>query len=251
MSATTTGGAPDGVPLLLLHPFPLSSEAFAAQMSLSARVIAPDHRGFGNGARTDGSAVTMEAYARDALAVLDQLGVERCVVGGVSMGGYVAMAILRIAPARVSGLILMDTKAGADDEDARAARETTAKKVLAEGLDPLIPGMLKRLVAPGSAATDQVEKLIRRAATPEGVASASRGMALRPDSRDTLKVYRGPTLVLFGEEDQFTGLDEARTLADLVPNATLVTIPNAGHLAHLEAPDEVNAALIDFLSRVA
>ncbi len=240
-------GPGSGPPLLLLHAFPLSSEAFRPQLSLPARVIAPDHRGFGKGEPTDGTAVTMDQYARDALAVLDALDVRRCVVGGVSMGGYVAMALLRIAPERVTGLILMDTKAGADDEAGRAARETTAKKALAEGLDVLIPGLLKRLVAPGSAATDQVEALIRKAATPAGVASASRGMALRPDSRPTLASFRGPALVVFGEQDQFTGLDEAKTLADLTPGATLVTIPNAGNLAHIESPAAVNAAIAPFL----
>jgi pimeloyl-ACP methyl ester carboxylesterase len=166
------------------------------------------------------------------------------------MGGYTAMALLRIAPERVAGLILMDTKATADDDEGRAAREKTAEKALAEGLDPLIPGMLKRLVAPGSAATATVEALIRTAATPAGVASASRGMALRPDSRDTLRAYRGPALVVFGEQDQFTGLDEARALTGLIDGATLVTIPNAGHLAHIEAPAPVNAALAAFLDRV-
>jgi len=240
-------GPRSGPPLLLLHAFPLSSEAFRPQLSLPARVIAPDHRGFGKGEPTDGTAVTMERYARDALAVLDALDVRRCVVGGVSMGGYIAMALLRIAPERVAGLILMDTKAGADDEAGRAARETTAKKALEEGIDGWIPGMLKRLVAPGSAATAEVEALIRKAATPAGVASASRGMALRPDSRDTLKAFRGRALVLFGEQDQFTGLDEANALADLIPGATLATVPNAGHLAHIEAPAKVNDAIARFL----
>jgi len=258
MPSITTGGRAtwyhdtgpgSGPPLLLLHAFPLSSEAFRAQHALPARVIAPDHRGFGTSDPTDGAAVTMERYARDALAVLDALGVRRCVVGGVSMGGYVAMALLRIAPDRVTGLILMDTKPGADDDEARAGRNKTAERALTQGVEVLIPGMLKRLVAPGSAATGAVEALIRRDATPAGVASASRGMALRPDSGPTLRAYRGPALVLFGEQDQFTGLDEAKALAGLIDGAALVTIPNAGHLAHLEAPAKVNEALAGFLQR--
>jgi pimeloyl-ACP methyl ester carboxylesterase len=240
-----------GPPLLLLHAYPLSSEAFRAQVGdVPARIVAPDHRGFGRSEPTNGRAVPMEAYASDALGVLDALGIDRCVVGGVSMGGYVAMALLHVAPERVAGLVLLDTQANEDDEDTRAGREKTATKALEQGIEVLIPPMLDRLLAPGSHARDEVADLIRASATPEGVASALRGMALRPDSSPVLAKYAGPSLLIFGEEDKFTGLDKAEALLELLPGAMSVRVPRAGHLAHLEAPDVVNRALATFLARL-
>jgi pimeloyl-ACP methyl ester carboxylesterase len=242
----------EGIPVLLLHAFPLSGEMFDAQvgaLSSQARFLVPDQRGFGRTAAGEGPA-TMEGMAEDALAVLDQLGIDSAVVGGVSMGGYVALALLRRDPGRVRGLILADTQVAADDAAASVARELLAHEVLAGGMEVLVERQLPRLVAPS--APLQVRTRLAamiRANPPAGAAAALRGMALRVDARDILARFGGPTLVVVGAEDGITPPAKARAMADLVPGAMLVEIPGAGHLANVEAPAAFNAALRTFLAQ--
>ncbi|MGO9831412.1 MAG: alpha/beta fold hydrolase [Myxococcaceae bacterium] len=241
-----------GVPLLLLHAFPLSGAMFAPQLqalSGQARFLVPDFRGFGQSAVGEGPS-TMDGLAEDALLLLDHLGITSAVVGGVSMGGYAALALLRRDPGRVRGLLLADTQVGADDEAARAARETLAAEVLRAGMEVLVQRQLPRLLsasAPASLRAHLAELL--RTTPPEGAAAALRGMALRPDSRDILARFGGPVRVAVGTEDVLTPPAKARELASLVPEATLVELPGAGHLANLEAPEAFNRALARFLQR--
>jgi pimeloyl-ACP methyl ester carboxylesterase len=240
------------VPVLLLHAFPLSGEMFHAQvsgLSKRARFVVPDHRGFGKSPPGSGPA-TMEALAQDALALLDHLGIDAAVVGGVSMGGYAALALLRADPRRVRGLVLADTQVSADDDTGRAAREELARAVLAGGMDVLVERQLPRLLSPGAPAAvrARVEAMIRTNA-PVGAAAALRGMALRVDGRDILARFGGPTLVVVGSDDAVTPREKARAMADLVPGSELVEIPGAGHLANIEAPAPFNAALGRYLAR--
>jgi pimeloyl-ACP methyl ester carboxylesterase len=240
-----------GLPVLLLHAFPLNGEAFAKQVkALSGRYrfILPDHRGFGRSGLGQGP-TEMERLAQDALGLLDALKVESAVVGGVSMGGYAAMALLREDAGRVRGLVLVDTQAGADDEAARARRETSAREALEKGVEPVVQAMVPRLVAagPDSEVGREVAALIRTA-SPAGIAAAQRGMALRPDNKDILARYAGPALVVVGEKDVITPLEKAKQLADLVSGARLEVIPNAGHLPNQEQPEQFNAVLDSFLS---
>lgn len=239
-----------GLPLLLLHAFPLSGAMYDAQLealSGQARLIIPDMRGFGRSTKGDGPAL-METLAEDALALLDALDIGAAVVGGLSMGGYVALALLRRDPGRVRALVLADSQVGADDEAARARRETLAEHVLLRGADVLVESQLPRLLS-GSAAEatrTRVAGMIRTT-SPQGAAAALRGMALRPDARDILSRFGGPLLVVVGAEDALTPPDKARAMAALVPKATLVEIAGAGHLSNLEAPERFNQALADFL----
>jgi len=204
-----------------------------------ARFIVPDLRGFGGSSVGPGPS-EMSAMADDVLGLLDHLGVGPAVVGGVSMGGYVSLALLRNDPGRVRALMLADTQTSADDEQARANREMTARDVLAKGSAALLPGVAK-LLGPGASAElrGQVAGWIT-AGVPEGLAAAQRGMALRPDSRD----------IVVGADDVLTPPAKARAMAELVPGAELVEIPGAGHLANLEQPAAFNAALDRFLARV-
>jgi pimeloyl-ACP methyl ester carboxylesterase len=239
-----------GFPVLLLHAFPLSGAMFDAQvaaLSGQVRLIVPDHRGFGASTIGEGPA-TMDQLAEDALSLLDHLGIGTAVVGGVSMGGYASLAVLRRDPGRVRGLALIDTQVGADDETARAARETLAQDVLRLGTEVLVERQLPRLLGPS--ATEEVRARVAemvRANSPAGVAAALRGMALRVDSRDILSRFSGPVLVVVGAEDALTPPEKARAMANLAPQATLVEIPNAGHLSNLEAPELFNGALERFL----
>jgi pimeloyl-ACP methyl ester carboxylesterase len=243
-----------GVPLLLLHAFPLSGAMFDAQaeaLSGLGRLVTPDHRGFGESGLGQGPA-TMEVLAEDALALLDSLGIGAAVVAGVSMGGYVALALLRRDPGRVLGLVLADSQVGTDDEAARERRETLAQDVLHRGTDVLVETQLPRLLSSGASASLRlrVAELIRTA-SPAGAAAALRGMAERVDGRDILSRFSGPVLVVVGAEDSLTPPEKARAMAALVPQAELLEIPGAGHLSNVESPEAFNQALGRLLRRLS
>ena len=241
-----------GPPVVLLHAFPLLGEMFDPQWSAlagRARFIVPDLRGFG-GSGTGAGPSEMGAMADDVLALLDHLGVDSAVVGGVSMGGYASLALLRNDPGRVRALILADTQTAADDAEARVRRETSAQEVLAKGSTALLPSVARLL---GPSASPELRARVSAwitAQSPEGLAAAQQGMALRPDARDILARFGGPVLVLVGRDDVLTPPAKARAMAELVPGAELVEIPAAGHLANLEQPEAFNAALGRFLDRV-
>ena len=237
---------------MLLHAFPLDGEMFEPQWTAlggRARFIVPDLRGFG-GSSVGAGPSEMGAMADDVLALLDHLGVGSAVVGGVSMGGYVSLALLRNDPGRVRGLVLADTQTAADDATGREGRETTARGLLERGTTTLLP-TVDRLLGPSAPAElrARVSGWITGGSA-EGLAAAQRGMGLRPDSRDILARFGGPVLVLVGRDDVITPLPKARAMAELVPGAELVEIPDAGHLANLEKPEAFNAALGRFLDRI-
>ena len=242
-----------GLPVLLFHAFPLNGGAFEAQVAALKhryRFLLPDVRGFGGSTLGEGP-TEMSRIARDGLAVLDALGLETAVVGGVSMGGYAAMALLREDASRVRGLLLIDTQVGADDEAGRAKRETQAEDALARGVQSVLENNLPKLIAqPVDSALGREVAGLMRQGTPEGIAAALRGMGLRHDSKDMLARFAGPTLVVVGEKDQVTPLEKARQMADLVSGAQLEIIPAAGHLPNQENPEAFNRVLDAFLSRL-
>jgi len=193
----------------------------------------------------------MKIIARDALALLDHLGIREAVVGGVSMGGYAAMALLREDAGRVKGLVLIDTHPAADDEDGKARREESARAVLERGPEVLIDAMLPKLLAPSAsdALRNEVQEIIF-ANSAAGCAAAQRGMARRPDSREVLSRYAGPALVVVGEQDALVPPAKAKAMAELMSGAALVELPGAGHLSNLETPSEFNRALESFLAQI-
>jgi pimeloyl-ACP methyl ester carboxylesterase len=250
---TVSGSGPA---LLLLHAFPLGHFMWQAQADALAgaqRVIRFDARGFGASAAGAGP-LTMERIADDAAALLDHLGVERAAVGGCSMGGYAALAFARLHPARLRALYLQDTRAGADAEQAKANRAALAARVLAEGSRAALEAFLPKLLG----ATTQreqpalVAQLAERilATAPRAIADALHGLTLRPDAGPSLTGVRVPTLVLVGAEDVLTPPAESEAIAAAIPGARLVVVPRAGHLANLEQPGAVNAALVDWLAWV-
>jgi pimeloyl-ACP methyl ester carboxylesterase len=245
----------DGEPLLLLHAFPLGLFMWDAQVEALAatrRVVRFDARGFG-GSSAAGGPLTMERIADDGALLLDHLGIDKAVVGGCSMGGYAAFAFVRRHPQRLAGLVLQDTRAGADTAEARANRAALAAKVLAEGASAAVDAFLPKLVGETThRERPAVVALVRErilATPPQAIASALQGLAARADSRETLPTIAVPTLVLVGAEDVLTPPHEAVTMAAAIPRARLDVIPAAGHLANLESPDAVNAALRAFLGR--
>jgi 3-oxoadipate enol-lactonase len=244
-----------GPVILLLHAFPLSGTMWRHQLTRLGgryRLIVPDLRGFGATDAPPGP-VSMDQYADDAAALLAHLGVARAAVVGLSMGGYIAFALWRRHAERVAALVLADTKAGADGDEARAARETNARLAEEAGVgavaDKLIPG----LIAPDApqALRDELRAIIT-ANSADGVAGALRGMALRPDSTPDLARINVPTLAIVGERDGLTPPAEAQRIVDGVAAGLgeLAVIPGVGHLSALEAPEAFSAALERFLDRV-
>ncbi len=217
-----------------------------APLSERLRLITPDQRGLGRSPlpETDREP-NLDDAARDVVALLDRLELDKVVLGGCSMGGYLTMAVLRVAPERVGGLVFIDTKATADTPDAAQTRHDLAARVEAEGTgwlpDTLTPGLLAEKARPEGA--ERLRELITTQ-PPSGVAWAARAMAARPDSVETLRSADVPALVVVGEEDGLTPLDAANTLVETLPDATLVVLPEAGHLTPLEDPAGVVEAIL-------
>lgn len=241
-----------GLPVLLFHAYPLNAELFRPQITALKdrfRFLVPDMRGFGQSGPADGP-TTMRRMAQDGLALLDALGIERAVIGGVSMGGYVSMALVREDASRVLGLVLASTQARADTDEARANRETLAAQVEQEGIQPVIDAMVPKLVnVERSGCGPSVTGLIQ-AATPAGIAAAQRGMAQRADSREVLARFAGPALVIVGREDGITPVDKAEGIQNVLSRGELHVIDDAQHLPNLEQPGAFNAALAGFLERI-
>ena len=248
-----TSGA--GTPLVLLHAFPLDGRMWAPQVEALAgtyQVIIPDLRGFGAARDQAVEEAGMDLLADDLLRLLDDRGLDRVVLGGLSLGGYVALAFLRHHADRVSGLVLLDTKASADGDQARADRLKMAERVLAEGNDFVPEVMLPKLLGQTSRehrpeVVEKVTALIREQ-TPRAIAGAQRGMAARAATTDVLATITVPTLVVTGEEDAVTGPEIGRDLAAGIPGARFLLVEEAGHLVNLEQPEIVNEALLDFLA---
>jgi 3-oxoadipate enol-lactonase len=239
-----------GMPVVFLHAFPLNASMWDAQLEAVGHrpTLAPHFPGFGDRPPEEAD---LEAFARSALAEMDAAGMERAIVVGLSMGGYVAFRLHALAPDRVAGLILADTRSGADDEAGRRKREDQAARVRKDGVgwlpDALLPALLGETTRRERPEVVARVRDIMAAADPEGVARALEGMRNRPDSTPALERIGCPTLVLVGEEDTLTPPDEARTMASGIPDGRLVVLPGSGHLANLETPEAFNQALVEFL----
>jgi pimeloyl-ACP methyl ester carboxylesterase len=243
------------LPLVLLHAFPFDARMWnPMRRSLAARLrlITPDQRGLGRTRlpETDREPC-LEDAARDLVALLDRLEIDRVVLGGCSMGGYVTMAVLRMAPERVGGLVLIDTRASADTPEAAGNRRALAERAETEGVeDWLAETMLPNLLS-GNAPENVADTVRAQIASqsPAGVAWAARAMAVRPDSSDVLAETTVPALIVVGEEDSLTPPDDARAMDAVLPESELVAIPGAGHLSPLEAPEAVSSAILDWWER--
>jgi pimeloyl-ACP methyl ester carboxylesterase len=243
------------VPLLLLHGFPLSSAIWdpvrPAVVGVT-RLVTPDLRGFGGSDKPE-AGYRMSELAEDVAALADALGLERFVVGGHSMGGYVALRLAAAFPERLAGVILIDTRADADSAEA-AARRTAALAAIerrggAEYLDGFVPNLLSQTTR------DRAPRLLAElrtiaAAVPDHVlAGCQRGMRDRPDSSGLLPRLDVPALVLVGEDDAITPPDVARAMAVALPQATLAAIAGAGHTPSVERPVATAEALAGFVRR--
>jgi pimeloyl-ACP methyl ester carboxylesterase len=248
-----------GPVVVLLHGFPLSRKIWSAQESSVGsmyRVIAPDLRGFGESAAPEG-VYTMDVMAADVIELLDALQITQPVVlGGLSMGGYVAFALMARYPGRFRALMLIDTRAAADTPEAARAREELAATVEAtrstrQVVDAMIPKLFSEQTRLHRAELIPPVRASMERNSPRAVAAALRGMARRPDSTPALPGITVPTLVLVGAHDAITPVDESRKMAEKLPNARLSIIPDAGHLAPLENPEPANEAILSFLDSLS
>jgi len=242
-----------GAPLLLLHAFPLGQSMWAPQISAlsnQCRVITLDMRGFGNSDVPDGP-YSMEQMAEDVNALIDCLGIDRVILGGLSMGGYVALAFYRKRGSRVSALILADTRARRDEAEVRENRYKMAQLLLDKGAAAISEQMISRLLSEKTRQSnhrlvEQARNLIE-SNSPKGLAAALLGMAERQDSTDLLSRISCPTLLLVGEQDSISTVAEMRSMKEQMPMSRLVVIPDAGHLSNWEQPAAFNQAVREFL----
>ncbi|MCG8347773.1 MAG: alpha/beta hydrolase [Chloroflexales bacterium] len=245
-----------GPAVLFVHGFPLNSAMWQPQIEyLSSvqsayRVIVPDLRGFGASDVPEGPYL-METFADDLASLLDTLGLDQVVLGGLSMGGYIAFAFMRRYAERVRALILCDTRPTVDSHEAQASRETNAQLAEREGVGLLLDKMLPALLAPQ--VSGEVQSQVRTIALrndPKGIAGALRGMAQRADATDLLPQIRVPTLIIVGAQDSLTPPDVAHAMQSSIPNSRVVEIPSAGHVPPLENPAAFNKALAAFLGEI-
>jgi pimeloyl-ACP methyl ester carboxylesterase len=244
-----------GRPLVLLHAFPMSSTMWADQrdgLSDIATVITPDLRGFGQTPLGDDEP-SIDLLAADLAEILMELDLREVVLGGLSLGGYVLLAALRRPDVRerLSGIVLMDTKASADAPQAAANRHRIADEVLARGTGVLIDEVLPNLL--GRTTFDSRPLVVRRvtsqikAAAPASVAWMQRAMAARRESFDVLSGLELPALVVVGEQDGITPESDAHDMAAQLTDVRLQRLADAGHLSAMETAEDLNTAIRRFL----
>lgn len=242
----------EGAPILFIHGFPLDRTMWRHQLAGLSRWkrIAPDLRGAGaSSAPADGYSVAR--YADDVVHVLDTLELERAVVCGLSLGGYILFELLRRHPGRVRAAVFCNTKAAADSAEARRGRDEMATLAEREGTGAVAERLLPQLLAPATFAAQpdvvaHVREMINRTPVP-GLVGALRALRDRPDSAPMLGGITVPTLVVAGEDDKIAPADGMRAMAQAIPGAQFAVIPAAGHLAPLEQPLATSRTLADFL----
>lgn len=249
-----------GPAVVLLHAFPMDSLLWVGQRKAVAAaghlVVTPDLPGFGGSARADGEP-SLDVYADEVVHLLDHLAQPQVVLGGLSMGGYVAMNVLRRYPERVAALVLADTKASADPAPAREARlamaaELVAGKAMGELPRTMPTSLLGESTRAGNPALVGTVGRWISAQDPFAVAYAQRAMAARPDSTQVVQEFAGPVLVIRGAQDALSSAADAATmLAGGAGPRQLAEIPAAGHLSAIEAPEAVSEALISWLRGLA
>lgn len=240
--------------LILLHGFPHDKFLWDPNrqgLADVADVYAPDLWGFGANV-PERRMTTMDDMAEDLHRSIAARKMDRLVLCGLSMGGYVAMAFLERWPELVHGLILCNTRSTADSEEAKAAREVTANDALDKGMAVIARGMLPKVLCRKTRherpdIVERMETLMARQ-HPTGVAAASRGLALRPDRTATLRSYTRRALVITGAEDELMPLPTSQAMIEALANAELVVLPDAGHLSNVEQPHLFNAAVMGYLS---
>jgi pimeloyl-ACP methyl ester carboxylesterase len=244
-----------GIPLLFIHGYPLSRKIWNPQMDGLpdiASIISVDLRGHGESYPFDGT-YRMDLLAEDCHRLLDDLHVNApVVVCGLSMGGYVTLALYRIYPELFKGMILTSTRSGSDSPEGKANRDAGVKNVRVHGVAYIVDNMLPKLVSPVTFASNKplvntIDDIMLETSV-NGVVGALQGMRDRPDSTPLLSQVQCPVLIIHGADDQLIPVSEAQLMHQQLPGSRLVVIPEAGHLPNLEQPELFNQAVREFLS---
>jgi 3-oxoadipate enol-lactonase len=242
-----------GLPVVFLHGFPHNRTLWTPQVHGlvdRARCIAPDLRGFGD--TTIAGPYSMDQYADDVASLLDVLRIERAVIAGLSMGGYVAFSVWRRHRARVRALILADTRAGADGEAARAKRDEMIQTAREKGSRAVADAMITVMVGQGTRTrspevVDEVHRMLASAPV-EGIVGALESLKSRIDSTPTLATINVPVLIVVGEDDALTPVAESRAMHAAIPGSLFEIIGGAGHVSNMERPAAFNHVLSEFLA---
>jgi 3-oxoadipate enol-lactonase len=238
--------------VLLLHAFPLDATMWDSTVAAleDHRVIAMNLRGFG--AAPLGAPYTIAELADDAVAELDRQGVPMATVCGLSMGGYVALALAERHPARLAGLVLADTRAGADSSDGKKNRDAGIAAVREKGVAAFVAPLVDKLLSPQAPAELKARvRALGERQSADAITAALAALRDRPDRTTGLAGIRVPTLVVVGTADGVTPPAESRAMAAAIPGAKLVEIPGAGHLSNLEAPAAFDRAVAEFIAEIA
>ena len=231
---------------LFIHGFPLDSTMWLEQIQMlsdARRCIAPDLRGFGRSAPSTRSILSMEDHADDLVALLDALGVEQVDLVGLSMGGYVALALAERYPGRLRTLALVDTKSTEDSPDAKLGRDAAAERVAAEGRTGIYEDMIGALVAESASTWTRARlRTMIESAPVESIVAALKGMNRRPDRTSTLSNLSVPDAVIVGEHDALSPIAEADHMA-IAAGGALTVVPDVGHMSPIEDPVTVAGAL--------
>lgn len=241
-----------GLPVILLHGFPHDRTLWTAQLAAppaDTRLIALDLPGFGESERV--TPASMDHWADWVAGAMDALGIPRAVIGGLSMGGYLAFALWRRHPQRIAGLILADTKATADSEEGTARRIAMQAQARTEGsgaiAEAMLPGMVgKTTRRERPRAVDFLDAMMRRASV-EAIHDALEVMRNRPDSTPTLTTIAVPTFIVCGDEDVLTPIPESEAMQAAIPGAQLAVIPRVGHASCVEHPVAFTTLVAAFL----
>jgi pimeloyl-ACP methyl ester carboxylesterase len=249
--------AGSGWPVVLLHAFPFSADMWRPELERVPEgwhFIAPDLRGFGPESAPASRATnpTLDGLASDVVDMLDALEIDRAVIGGLSMGGYVTFALFRRVPQRFTGMILADTRPQPDTPEGREGRRKMIDLAYARGAAAVADAMLPKLLgATTKGKRPALEPLVREmieGQRVEGIVAALQAMMARPDSTPDLERIAVPALVIVGSEDELTPTSDAELMQNHIPRSRLVVLPEAGHLSSLEAPDGFTLAVADFLA---
>ncbi|HEX8091969.1 MAG TPA: alpha/beta fold hydrolase [Blastocatellia bacterium] len=242
-----------GIPVIFIHAFPLNQSMWDEQLAglkNHCRVITIDLRGFGKSDAPDGPH-SMDQMASDVRGLMAALDIDRAVLAGLSMGGYVSLAFYRNYPEAIRGLVLADTRATADAREARERRLKSAEKAEREGAraiaDDMTPLLLGRSTVESRTSIVERVRAMIEANSPHAIAAAQRGMAERLDSTAILAGIDFPTLIIVGAEDKLTPVAEAEALRARIGGSRLRVIESAGHLSNMEQPAQFNSIMIEFI----